>query len=190
MHHHWGQLQHEPMDSKYYWVPSKWKYFVCIWVYEYMHMCKGNRASECVAAWIGLADSKAHRVQWHILPLISVHRHLLRTQRKPLYFFLLRKGDPKPTFALSGTGWIMLLGPCRDPCKPYLKLELPQGCTTVCTTFWASLQVREVRVGDDLCPRTAFSSFSSWIPEPGPTGWHGGDELMVGLCYLSGLFQP
>lgn len=128
MHHHWGQLQHEPMDSKYYWVPSKWKYFVCIWVYEYMHMCKGNRASECVAAWMGLADRKAHRVQWHILPLISVHRHLLRTQRKPLYFFLLRKGDPKPTFALSGTGWIMLLGPCRDPCKPYVKLELLHHC--------------------------------------------------------------
>lgn len=25
MHHHWGQLQHEPVDSEYYWVPSKWK---------------------------------------------------------------------------------------------------------------------------------------------------------------------
>ena len=53
-----------------------------------------------------------------------------------------------PTHALSEEDWIMLLGYCWEPCKPQMKLELSQGCSTVCTISLASLQVREIRIAD------------------------------------------
>lgn len=59
-----------------------------------------------------------------------------------------------------------------------MKPEVSQGCPTVCTTLWASLQDGEIRVGDVRCPRAAFSSFSSWIPEHSPGSDSGGEMLL------------
>lgn len=58
-----------------------------------------------------------------------------------------------------------------------MKLEVFQGCPTVCTTLQASLQDREMRVSDVQCPQAAFSSFSSWIPEHSPWDDSGGEML-------------